>query len=87
MMGRMTAADLLRFCLRALSGHRLRTALSLLGMAIGVAAVITLTALGEGARRYVIAEFASIGSNLLIVVPGRPRPPAFPAWPQRRPTT
>src|SRR6185295_13488947 len=44
---------------------------SLLGMAIGVAAVITLTALGEGARRYVIDQFASIGSNLLIVIPGK----------------
>lgn len=67
----MTAPDLLHFALRALSGHRLRTALSLLGMAIGVAAVITLTALGEGARRYVIDQFANIGSNLLIVVPGK----------------
>jgi putative ABC transport system permease protein len=67
----LTAPDLLHFALRALSGHRLRTALSLLGMAIGVAAVITLTALGEGARRYVIDQFANIGSNLLIVVPGK----------------
>jgi putative ABC transport system permease protein len=40
-------------------------------MTIGVAAVVVLTALGEGARRYVIGEFASIGSNLLIVMPGR----------------
>jgi putative ABC transport system permease protein len=74
----MTAADLLHFALRALSGHRLRTALSLLGMAIGVAAVITLTALGEGARRYVIEQFASIGSNLLIVVPGKTETTGIP---------
>jgi putative ABC transport system permease protein len=67
----MTSPDLLHFCLQALRGHRLRTALSLLGMAIGVAAVITLTALGEGARRYVIDQFANIGSNLLIVIPGK----------------
>jgi putative ABC transport system permease protein len=67
----MSLPDLLGFALRALSGHRLRTALSLLGMAIGVAAVVALTALGEGARRYVIEQFASIGSNLLIVVPGK----------------
>jgi putative ABC transport system permease protein len=67
----VTFPDLFGFAWRALSGHRLRTAMSLLGMAIGVAAVITLTALGEGARRYVIDQFASIGSNLLIVVPGR----------------
>ncbi len=74
----MTAPDLLGFCLRALSGHRLRTGLSLLGMAIGVAAVITLTALGEGARRYVIDQFASIGSNLLIVIPGKTETTGIP---------
>jgi putative ABC transport system permease protein len=74
----MTAADLFTFCLQALSGHRLRTALSLLGMAIGVAAVITLTALGEGARRYVVDQFASIGSNLLIVIPGKTETTGIP---------
>jgi len=74
----MTVADLFTFCLQALSGHRLRTALSLLGMAIGVAAVITLTALGEGARRYVVDQFASIGSNLLIVIPGKTETTGIP---------
>jgi putative ABC transport system permease protein len=63
--------DLLGFAARALRGHRLRTGMSLLGVAIGVAAVVTLTALGEGARRYVVGQFASIGTNLVIVVPGR----------------
>jgi putative ABC transport system permease protein len=63
--------DLVGFAMRALRGHRLRTGLSLLGVAIGVAAVITLTALGEGARRYVVGQFANIGTNLVIVVPGR----------------
>jgi putative ABC transport system permease protein len=67
----VSLADLVRFALRALLGHRLRSALSLLGVAIGVAAVIALTALGEGARRYVTAQFASIGTNVLIVLPGR----------------
>ncbi len=74
----MTVPDLFAFCLRAFSGHRLRTALSLLGMAIGVAAVITLTALGEGARRYVIDQFADIGSNLLIVIPGKTETTGIP---------
>ena len=67
----MSLRDLLGFATRALRGHRLRTGLSLLGVAIGVAAVVTLTALGEGARLYVIGQFASVGTNLLIVVPGR----------------
>ncbi len=67
----MSALDVLRFAASALRGHGLRTVLSMLGVAIGVAAVIMLTALGEGARRYVTDQFASLGTNLLIVVPGR----------------
>jgi len=43
----------------------------LLAMAIGVASVVLLTALGEGARRYVTNEFISLGTHLLIVLPGR----------------
>ena len=74
----MSSADLLRFAFGALSGHRLRTLLSLLGMAIGVAAVIALTALGEGARHYVIDQFANIGTNLLIIVPGRSETTGIP---------
>jgi len=67
----VSALDVFGFAARALRGHRLRTALSLLGVAIGVAAVVTLTALGEGARRYVLAEFASVGSNMVVVLPGK----------------
>ncbi|MFH1177969.1 MAG: ABC transporter permease [Acidobacteriota bacterium] len=67
----MRALDLLSFAGGALRGHRLRTSLSVAGMAVGIAAVITLTALGEGAREYVLREFAALGSNLLIVLPGK----------------
>jgi putative ABC transport system permease protein len=67
----LSLRDLLGFAARALRGHRLRTGMSLLGVSIGVAAVVTLTALGEGARRYVVGQFASIGTNLVIVVPGK----------------
>ncbi|MDP2032241.1 MAG: ABC transporter permease [Polaromonas sp.] len=67
----MRAPDLLAFALGAARGNRVRTALSMLAMAIGVAAVVTLTALGDGARRYVMREFSAIGSNLVIVLPGR----------------
>jgi len=73
----MSLQDLLRFALGSLLGKRLRTALSLLGMAIGVGAVVILTALGEGARRYVTNQFASIGSNLLIVLPGKTETSGF----------
>ena len=67
----MTVGDLLAFATRALGGHRVRTGLTLAGVAIGVAAVVVLTALGDGARRYVVGQFESLGSNLLVVVPGR----------------
>lgn len=67
----MRFRDLLRFAGGGLRGHRLRTFLSLLGVAIGVASVILLTSLGEGARLYVTQEFASLGSNLLIIIPGK----------------
>jgi putative ABC transport system permease protein len=43
----------------------------MVAMSIGVAAVVILTALGDGARRYVVGEFSAIGTNLVIVLPGR----------------
>jgi putative ABC transport system permease protein len=64
-------AELIAFAIGALRGHRLRTGLSVAGVAVGIAAVVALTALGEGARGYVTQEFSSLGSNLLIVMPGK----------------
>jgi putative ABC transport system permease protein len=63
--------DVMRFCSRSLSGYPLRTGLMLLAMSIGVASVVLLTALGEGARVYVMQKFSSLGTHLLIVLPGR----------------
>ncbi|NOZ78820.1 MAG: ABC transporter permease [Acidobacteria bacterium] len=67
----MKVGELLAFALGALRGHRLRTSLSVAGVAVGIAAVVALTALGDGARTYVVREFSSLGSNLLIVIPGK----------------
>jgi putative ABC transport system permease protein len=67
----MKLRDLIGFGGGGLRGHRLRTGLTVLGVTIGVAAVVLLTSLGEGARLYVTGEFASLGSNLLIMVPGK----------------
>ena len=67
----MTLLDALRFTGRSLLAYPTRTTLVLLAMAIGVASVMTLTSLGEGARRYVTGEFASLGTHLVIVLPGR----------------
>jgi putative ABC transport system permease protein len=67
----MRAADILHFAWRSLSGYGARTLLTVLAMSIGVAAVVVLTSLGEGARGYVANQFASLGTNLLIVFPGK----------------
>ncbi|MEZ5331554.1 MAG: ABC transporter permease [Thermoanaerobaculia bacterium] len=63
--------DLLRMALRSLLSHRLRSALSMLGIAIGIASVILLTSIGEGTRRYVVAQFTQFGTNILVVTPGK----------------
>jgi len=67
----MRTRDLLGFAISAARANHVRTALLMLAMAIGVAAVVSLTALADGARQYVVREFSAIGSNLLIVLPGR----------------
>jgi putative ABC transport system permease protein len=73
----MKARDVIAFARGAAAGSPLRTALMTLAMAIGVAAVVVLTALGDGARRYVVDQFSSIGSNLVIVLPGRTQTGGF----------
>ena len=73
----MRGPDLIRFALGAATGSPLRAALLVLAMAIGVAAVVVLTALGDGARRYVMNEYAALGSNLVIVLPGRSQTGGF----------
>ncbi len=67
----MKLTDIINFVLHALDGYRTRTFLLLLAMAIGVASVVLLTSLGEGARLYVTQQFSSLGTNLLIVLPGK----------------
>ena len=67
----MRLPDVAHFASRSLTGYRTRTLLMVLAMSIGVAAVVVLTSLGEGARRYVRNQFESLGTNLIIVLPGR----------------
>lgn len=67
----MRSADLFQFSSQTLLRQRFRGLMILLAMGLGVAAVVALTALGEGARGYVMAEFASIGKDVLVVFPGR----------------
>jgi putative ABC transport system permease protein len=67
----MRLRDLLRLSADSVRRARLRSIMLLLAMSIGVAAVVVLTALGQGARNYVTGEFRSLGTNLLIILPGR----------------
>ena len=67
----MGLLDLVRFVAGALRGQRLRSALSALGVGIGVAAVILLTSLGEGTRNYVVSQFTQFGTNLMGINPGK----------------
>ena len=67
----MAPDDYLLLGLGALRSHRLRSFLSMLGIAIGIAAVVLLTSIGEGTRRYLISEFTQFGTNVLQVNPGK----------------
>jgi putative ABC transport system permease protein len=63
--------DLLRFTLLALLRQRFRSSMLLTAVGLGVGAVVVLTALGEGARGYVLGEFAYLGKDTVIIIPGR----------------
>ena len=70
--------DLLLLATSALRGHRLRSALSMLGIAIGIGSVILLTSIGEGTRVFVLAQLTQFGTNLMTVVAGRSKTIGIP---------
>ncbi|TDJ03197.1 MAG: FtsX-like permease family protein [Deltaproteobacteria bacterium] len=74
----MDPADYFRIGFGALRGHRLRSFLSMLGIAIGITAVILLTSIGEGTRRYLITEFTQFGTNVLAINPGKTETSGLP---------
>ncbi|MBK5102733.1 MAG: ABC transporter permease [Burkholderiales bacterium] len=67
----MRYADFVNFTYASLRAQRLRTALTALGIAVGIAAVILLTSIGEGLHRFIIDEFTQFGTNIIGVSPGR----------------
>ncbi len=71
----MRLVESLRVALSALLANRLRSALTMLGIVIGVAAVIALVSLGQGFQRYVNNQFQALGSNLIMVFPANPGGP------------
>ena len=66
----MNILESLRLAFRALTANKLRAALTMLGIIIGVGAVITLMSAGEGVQVYIEEQFQGMGSNLLFVIPG-----------------
>jgi len=66
----VTLLDAILSALDALRLHKLRSALTMLGIIIGVGAVIAMVAVGGGAREMVVAQIRSLGANLLVVIPG-----------------
>jgi putative ABC transport system permease protein len=67
----MGLAENFRIALRALSANKLRSALTMLGIIIGVGAVVALMAIGNGATASITSQVQGIGSNLIVVFPGR----------------
>ena len=66
----MNLVETFRTGLEAVVSHRLRSSLTVLGIMIGITAVILTVGLGEGAQQQVGSEISSLGANLLIVSPG-----------------
>lgn len=67
----MNLSENVRLALRALQANKLRATLTMLGIIIGVAAVITLVSVGQGVQAFVVGEFQGLGNNLLFVFPGQ----------------
>ncbi|HEX5698308.1 MAG TPA: ABC transporter permease [Rhodoferax sp.] len=80
----MLLPDAIALALRAVTAQRLRSFLTLLGIAVGIASVILLTSIGEGIHRFVLAEFTQFGTNIASISPGKiktsgPAPTGIPS--------
>ena len=67
----MKVIEAMRIAMRALAANKLRSILTMLGIIIGVGAVIALMSIGRGVEKYVTDQFAGLGSNLLFIAPGQ----------------
>ncbi|MBI1904949.1 MAG: ABC transporter permease [Rhodocyclales bacterium] len=79
----MSARDFLHLALSSIIAHRLRSFLTLLGISVGIAAVILLTSIAEGLHQFVLKEFTQFGTNIIEITPGRQGtkggPPGLPS--------
>lgn len=73
----MSPKDILRETYSALTGNKVRSGLTVLGIVIGISSVIAMVAIGQGAQNSIQASIQSIGSNLVLVTPGAQRGPGF----------
>lgn len=69
----MNFTNLFRIAVKALSNNKLRGFLTMLGIIIGVASVITMLAIGQGSKRSIQAEISEMGSNMIMIHPGGDR--------------
>ena len=67
----MRITDSVHLALRAITAQKLRSFLTLLGIAVGIAAVILLTSIGEGIHRFILSEFSQFGTNTIFISPGK----------------
>ena len=67
----MLAQDFLQLTSRSLLAHKLRSFLTLLGIAVGITAVVMLTSIGEGIHKFILAEFTQFGTTLVAINPGK----------------
>jgi len=79
----MHSTDTLRLSFHAITARRMQSFLTLLGIAVGIAAVILLTSIGEGIHRFVLNEFTQFGTHIITITPGKTRtgggPPGLPS--------
>ena len=66
----MNFANLFKIAIRAIAGNKLRAFLTMLGIIIGVASVITMLAIGQGSKRSIQAQISEMGSNMIMIHPG-----------------
>ena len=69
----MTIVDIIEETYSALSGNKVRSGLTMLGIIIGISSVIAMVAIGQGAQGSIQSSIQSIGSNLVLVMPGQQR--------------
>jgi len=67
----MLINDSVKLALEALLSQRMRSFLTALGVAVGIASVVLLTSIGEGVHRFVLSEFTQFGTNLMAITPGK----------------